>query len=108
MCNRCVEAKVQELEERNAELELLFNLQQPRKQSAVKLWQTATGSTAIPDLGVLLGWLMDQIKQLEAENARLRADLALKDMPRASADECLPVSKGRGKVSLTKESDNER
>jgi hypothetical protein len=36
----------------------LFDLQQTRMKEAVALWQKATGEKYLPDLGVLLGWLI--------------------------------------------------
>lgn len=55
-----------DLKEENKVLIRLFELQHKRSLEADKLWQEATGNTHIfPDLGVLLEWLMDQIKKGE-------------------------------------------
>ncbi len=47
----------------NKELQALFDLQHTRMGKATKLWQQATGKhDTLPDLGVLLDWLMGEIK----------------------------------------------
>jgi len=55
-----------ELEQELQELRDLFDLQQTRMEDAVALWQAATGNTCLPDLGVLLKWLMDRAEVSEA------------------------------------------
>lgn len=51
----------------NFEYETLFNLQRRRMAKATKLWQKAhPGSEyVLPDLGLLLDWLLSQIETLE-------------------------------------------
>ena len=50
----------------NKELNRIFNFQLERMDEADKLWQEATGKhDTSPDLGVLLEWLMAEIKELE-------------------------------------------
>jgi len=50
----------------NKELNRIFDFQLERMDEADKLWQDATGKhDTSPDLGVLLEWLMAEIKQLE-------------------------------------------
>ena len=45
------------------QLQAVFDLQQTRMGEATKLWQQATGEhDTLPDLGVLLDWLMGEIK----------------------------------------------
>ncbi len=60
---------ISELEEcraENKELWAVFNLQATRTKKAEHLWQQATGKhDTLPDLGVLMDWLMGEIKQLE-------------------------------------------
>ena len=51
----------------NKELNHVFDFQLERMDEADKLWQEATGKhETIPDLGVLLEWLMAEVKRLEA------------------------------------------
>jgi len=61
---------ISELEEcraENKELWAVFNLQATRTKKAEHLWQQATGKhDTLPDLGVLLDWLMGEIKRLKA------------------------------------------
>ncbi len=48
------------------ELWAVFNMQQTRMGKATKLWQQATGEHhTLPDLGVLLDWLMGEIERLK-------------------------------------------
>ena len=57
---------ISELEEcraENKELWAVFNLQATRTKKAEHLWQQATGKhDTLPDLGVLLDWLMGEVK----------------------------------------------
>ena len=47
----------------NAELQAVFDLQATRTKKAEKMWQQATGKhNTLPDLGVLLDWLMGEVK----------------------------------------------
>lgn len=49
------------LSERLIDLEHLFELQQTRMTEATKAWRIETGRTRVlPDLGVLLKWLLDR------------------------------------------------
>ncbi len=49
----------------NKELQAVFDLQETRTKRAEKMWQQATGKhDTLPDLGVLLDWLMGEIKRL--------------------------------------------
>ncbi len=49
----------------NKELQVVFDLQATRTKKAEKMWQQATGKhDTLPDLGVLLDWLMGEIKRL--------------------------------------------
>ena len=51
----------------NAELQAVFDLQETRTKRAEKMWQQATGKhDTLPDLGVLLDWLMGEVKRLKA------------------------------------------
>ncbi len=55
------------------ELQAVFDLQQTRMGKATKLWQQATGKhDTLPDLGVLLDWLMGEMKGAEVEVGRLQ------------------------------------
>lgn len=61
-----------ELVERNAELEALFTLQHERTQLADALWRNETGEfNALPDLGTLVGWLMEWGERGETVNKGL-------------------------------------
>lgn len=52
---------IAQLEAELAEYKSIFDLQQKRMGEATKRWQAATGRyDALPDLGDLLQWLMDQ------------------------------------------------
>ena len=52
------------VEDEVKELQAVFDLQQTRMGEATKLWQQATGEhDTLPDLGVLLDWLMGEIKK---------------------------------------------
>jgi len=54
------------VEQENADLNSLFELQWTRMAEATKLWREATGRHDVsPDLGDLLKWLMDRIAELE-------------------------------------------
>lgn len=64
-------SEVEELIEENKSLNNLFNLQHERSLAAGKLWREATGNTCFPDLGVLLEWLMSQIKNLTSGTTEL-------------------------------------
>ena len=49
--------------EENQLLNTLFDMQQTRMKKATKLWQQATGKKdTLPDLGVLLEWLMAEVR----------------------------------------------
>ena len=53
-------SELTECREENKIYDSLFSLQQPRLKKAQHLWQEATGKhDTLPDLGVLLEWLMD-------------------------------------------------
>ena len=41
----------------------LFDLQQTRMKAAVAMWQAATGSARLPDLGDLLEWFLKNCTQ---------------------------------------------
>jgi len=65
--------KVIKLEVENKELNALFDLQRTRTKKAEKMWQEAMGKCdTIPDLGVLLDWLINEIKKLKTELTQLR------------------------------------
>ena len=75
-----------ELKEENKTLNRLFKLQHKRSLEADKLWQKATGKThVLPDLGVLLKWLMDQIEKLEWKIRRAYAMLSVYGVPEERA-----------------------
>ncbi len=60
-----------EAEAENKEIRAVFDLQETRTKKAEKIWQQATGKHGtLPDLGMLLDWLMGEIKQqaLEAKD----------------------------------------
>ena len=60
------ESLAKKAEAENKELQAVFDLQETRTKKAEHLWQQATGKhSTLPDLGVLLDWLMGEIKQLE-------------------------------------------
>ena len=60
---------IKQLQDEVKELQAVFNLQQTRMGKATKLWQQATGEhDTLPDLGVLLDWLMAEVARLEKEN----------------------------------------
>ena len=49
----------------NKEIWAVFDLQATRTKKAETMWQQATGKhSTLPDLGVLLDWLMGEIKRL--------------------------------------------
>ncbi len=55
-CNKA-EAEVEQLQ-------AVFDMQQTRMGKATKLWQQVTGTHhTLPDLGVLLDWLMDRTRR---------------------------------------------
>ncbi len=54
--------------DRIEELDNLFEIQRTRMDKATKLWQKATGrGETLPDLGELLGWLMDHADRLQEQ-----------------------------------------
>ena len=60
----------------NAELQAVFDLQETRTKKAEKMWQQATGKhSTLPDLGVLLDWLMGEVEQCKAINEMFRGDV---------------------------------
>ncbi len=65
--------ELEECRAENKELQAVFDLQATRTKKAEKMWQQATGKhSTLPDLGVLLDWLMGEIKQLhENENVEM-------------------------------------
>ncbi len=61
--------KRQMAEDEAKELWGVFYMYETRMGEATKLWQQATGEhDTLPDLGVLLDWLMGEIERLEKEN----------------------------------------
>ena len=65
--------ELEECKEENAELNHVFELQHSASQKAESMWRKATYSpNTIPGLGVLLEWLMGEIKQLH-ENENIEA-----------------------------------
>lgn len=71
-----LEARIQQLTIDNEEYTLLFNLQHTRTREADNLWQEATGNRdMLPDLGVLIQWLLDRIKALESQLAAKQEDV---------------------------------
>ena len=57
------EGLAKKAEAENAELQAVFDLQETRTKKAEKMWQQATGKhNTLPDLGVLLDWLMGEVK----------------------------------------------
>ncbi len=62
-----VELELEECKAENKELQAVFDLQETRTKKAEKMWQQATGKhSTLPDLGVLLDWLMGEVKRLKA------------------------------------------
>lgn len=60
--------KIVELQEKNLELEQLFELQHKQMQEATHIWQRATGRfDTLPDVGQLLTWLLDERTALQKE-----------------------------------------
>jgi len=55
-------ARNKELEEAIAEKQSLFDLQHRRTLAATLAWQKETGKDCWPDLGKLVGWLMEKAK----------------------------------------------
>ena len=80
---KCAEVKpllvrIIELKEENKQFTSLFDLQHKRSLKADKLWKKATGNAHIlPDLGVLLEWLMDQRKIMLKALKEISAELKL-------------------------------
>jgi len=70
----------EQLQGRIEELEAVFAMQQTRLDKATKLWQDATGKhDTLPDLGVLLDWLMDGRAKLVEALLRLLQECELAD-----------------------------
>ena len=65
--------RLEQCKAENAELQAVFDLQATRTKKAETMWQQATGKhSTLPDLGVLLDWLMGEIKKLhENENVEM-------------------------------------
>jgi len=60
-CYPCkLEAENKELKEDIAEKQSLFDLQHTRTLEASAAWQAETGKDCFPDLGKLVGWLMEK------------------------------------------------
>jgi len=58
---------VRRLQNEDFELTHLFKLQQVRMAQATKIWQAETGNKdTLPDLGELLGWLMEKAGIIKA------------------------------------------
>ena len=66
LTNDDIDWLISELEQcraENKELWAVFNLQATRTKKAEKMWQEATGNPGtLPDLGVLLEWLMKSLE----------------------------------------------
>lgn len=61
-----LQERIKELEQENRELNQLFELQHTRVARADKLWQKAHNKpNVLPDLGVLVEWLLSQIPTKE-------------------------------------------
>lgn len=64
------------LEAKNEEYDALFELQWKRTKDASRLWQKATGNhDSMPDLGMLIEWLLERAEKAEARVAELEAEL---------------------------------
>ena len=75
----------------NAELQAVFDLQATRTKKAEKMWKEATGKhSTLPDLGVLLDWLMGEIEDCKgassAKGACMKAALNQLSKARAEID----------------------
>jgi hypothetical protein len=69
-------AELERCREENAELNAIFELERTRSKQADKMWQKATDNPGtIPDLGVLLEWLMANIAELEEQINKWRASV---------------------------------
>ena len=56
-------SKLEQSRDENKEIQAVFDLQETRTKKAEKMWQQATGKhSTLPDLGVLLDWLMGEVK----------------------------------------------
>ncbi len=94
---------IKEVEGENFELNRLFEIQQKRMGEATALWRKAQGPEkefTLPDLGDLLGWLMDRAlnaeKQLdEAIDDNVKA-LEFQELYKAERDEALKWVAGVG------------
>lgn len=64
--------KIAELNRENRELQALFKLQHSRVKKAEAYWRKKTKKNMIPDLGALIDFLMEEIRELEKENASLK------------------------------------
>lgn len=65
-----LDAQVKQLLADNEEMNLLFEMQNKRMREADKYWQKLTGKkNTYPDLGRLLFFLMDRIKELESKQS---------------------------------------
>ena len=65
--------RITALEAENTALENLFTLQHKRVEAAEKLWQKETGNPDVmPDLGRLVGWLVDENAALKLLVGKVR------------------------------------
>ena len=63
---------IEKCKKENAELNHVFDFQVARNAEAEKLWQAATGNHGtLPGLGLLLEWLMGEIKRQRKRGRRL-------------------------------------
>jgi hypothetical protein len=71
-------AEVVRLRTECGDLQRLFDLQHTRTVKAELLWRKATGQhNVLPDLGVLIDWLLDRVEKAETEVVRLEPFEAL-------------------------------
>ena len=79
-----------------AEKQSLFDAQWPRMQHAIAVWHESNPGNhhVIPDLGVLLEWLIDERASAMAERDRMAAEAAEMTIDEAIAKAVLDNEKG--------------
>ncbi len=89
------EEELEKSKAENKELQAVFDLQETRTKKAEHLWQQATGKhSTLPDLGVLLDWLMGEMKRSEERindwraMLRIETGLCMEWKDRAEKERC--------------------
>ncbi len=84
----------EELRERVAEHDTLFDLAQKRERPWIEAWREATGKhNTLPDYGKMLAWICDRAESAEAQLAALSAARA-EELERARAVEEIVTAAG--------------